>query len=268
MTSVGILGAGGRMGRALIRAVAESDRLTLGAATLRANHGALGTDAGVLAGTRALRVTLGADPAAAAGAVDVLVDFTLPAALEGNIEAALGAGTPLVIGTTGLDADAQALINHAAQRLPIVQAANYSSGITLMRRLAELAAGALDDDYDVEILEAHHRLKQDAPSGTALALGEAVAEARGVDLATHAVRSRDGITGERPAGVIGFQTLRGGDIVGEHTVMLAGPGERIELTHRASSRDTFARGALRAARWVVGRPAGRYDMDDVLGLRA
>jgi 4-hydroxy-tetrahydrodipicolinate reductase len=137
-----------------------------------------------------------------------------------------------------------------------------------MRRLAELAAGALGDDYDVEILEAHHRLKKDAPSGTALALGEAVAAARGVNLTEQSVRSRDGITGERPVGAIGFQTLRGGDIVGEHTVMLAGQGERIELTHRASSRDTFARGALRAARWLVHQSAGRFDMEDVLGLSA
>ena len=268
MTTVGILGAGGRMGRALVAALADEQGLTLGAATLRPGHAELDGDAGVLAGVGALDVALTDDLAAAAAAVDVLIDFTLPAAFEDNLQAAVSAGTPIVIGTTGLDAEAEAALDGAASHIPIVQAANYSSGVTLMRRLAELAAGALGDDYDVEILEAHHRLKKDAPSGTALALGEAVAAARGVNLTEQSVRSRDGITGERPVGVIGFQTLRGGDIVGEHTVMLAGQGERIELTHRASSRDTFARGALRAARWLVHQSAGRFDMEDVLGLSA
>lgn len=268
MTTVGILGASGRMGRALVAAVAQEDNLALGAATLRPGHSALGEDAGTFVGVGALDVPLTEDRAGAAAAVDVLIDFTLPAALQQNLDAAIRAGTPVVIGTTGLDADAEAALNAAALQIPLVQAANYSSGVTLMRRLVELAAGALGDDYDVEILEAHHRLKKDAPSGTALALGEAIANARGVDLAEQAVRSRDGHPGERPVGAIGFQTLRGGDIVGEHTVMLAGQGERIELTHRASSRDTFARGALRAARWLVDQPPKRYDMEDVLGLHA
>ncbi len=267
MISVGILGAGGRMGQALVAEVAGADDLALAAACVRPDSEQLGQDAGLQCGVGALGVRLAADPAQAAEHCDVLIDFTLPDALEANLAAAVAAGTPIVIGTTGLDAAREAALAKAASRVPLVHAANYSSGVTLLRRLAAIAAGALADDYDVEILEAHHRAKRDAPSGTALALGESVAAARGVDLQTKAVRARDGITGARRAGDIGFQTLRGGDIVGEHTVLFAGDGERIELTHRASSRHTFARGALRAARWLVGRSAGRYDMEDVLGLR-
>jgi len=267
MTSVGILGADGRMGRALIRKLADEMDLQLGAAVVPPGSERVGDDAGELAGSGRLGIALIDSPQEAARHCEVLVDFTLPEALDANLAAALAQGVPLVIGTTGLSGSQQAAIQQASGTVPLVQAANYSSGITLMHQLVAMAARALGEDYDVEIVEAHHRHKQDAPSGTALALGETAAAARSVSLDTRGVRSRDGITGARQPGDIGFQTLRGGDIVGEHTVMLAGDGERIELTHRASSRDTFAMGALRAARWLMGQKPGLYNMEDVLGLR-
>ena len=267
MTRIAILGASGRMGRTLIRLIAAADELTLTGATVRPGSDADGLDAGTLAGCGALGVGVSASVAAVVEGADVAIDFTLPAALPGNLAAATTAGCPMVIGTTGIDTDGIRAIDTAAASLPVVYAANYSSGVTLLQRLVRTAAAALGSDYDVEIVEAHHRYKRDAPSGTARALGQCVAEGRGVRLDEQAVYAREGLTGERPAGAIGFQALRGGDIVGEHTVMLAGDGERIELTHRAGSRETFARGALRAARWLTARPAGRYDMDDVLGLK-
>lgn len=267
MTRIAILGAAGRMGRTLIRLIACADELALVGATARPGSDADGLDAGTLAGCGALDVRVTASVAAAIDSADVAIDFTLPAALTGNLEAATVAACPMVIGTTGIDADGTAAIDSAAASIPIVYAANYSSGVTLLQRLVRTAATALDSDYDAEILESHHRYKRDAPSGTARALGQCVAEGRGVRLDEQGVYAREGLTGERPAGAIGFQALRGGDIVGEHTVMFAGDGERIELTHRAASRETFARGALRAARWLNGQSAGRYDMEDVLGLR-
>jgi len=268
MTKVAILGASGRMGRTLIGLIAAADDLELVGASTRADSAAAGSDAGLIAGCGALDVTLTASVEDALTDADVGIDFTLPAALSSNLAAAGARGCPLVIGTTGVDADGLRAIDATARTLPLVFAANYSSGVTLLQRLVRTAAAALDSDYDVEILESHHRGKRDAPSGTARALGQSVAAGRGVDLASNAVYAREGMTGERPVGAIGFQALRGGDIVGEHTVMLAGDGERLELTHRASSRETFARGALRAARWVIAQPPGRFDMDDVLGLRA
>ncbi|AUB78406.1 4-hydroxy-tetrahydrodipicolinate reductase [Spiribacter sp. 1M153] len=266
MTKVAILGASGRMGRTLIGLVAAADDLQLVGATTRADSPSVGSDAGLLAGCGALDVTLTASAEAALADADVAIDFTLPAALADNLTAARSRGCALVIGTTGVDADGIQAIDATARSLPVVFAANYSSGVTLLQRLVRTAAAALGSDYDVEIVEAHHRGKRDAPSGTARALGQSVADGRGVDLEENAVYAREGMTGERPVGAIGFQALRGGDIVGEHTVMLAGEGERLELTHRAASRETFARGALRAARWVISQPPGRFDMDDVLGL--
>jgi len=267
MAAIGILGAGGRMGQTLVALIADSKAHTLAAAVVHPDSALLGHDAGVMVGHDALDVAITEDAAAAATRADVLIDFTLPDALEGNLNAALSAQTPLVIGTTGIGSVGLAAIDRASQQIPLVYAANYSSGMTLMLRLSRFAAAALDADYDVEVLEAHHRHKRDAPSGSAKALGEQVAAGRDVHLADKAVYAREGLTGERGVGEIGFQTLRGGDIVGEHTVMFAGEGERIELTHRASSRETFARGALRAAHWLADQPAGRYDMEDVLGLR-
>ncbi|MDR9433039.1 MAG: 4-hydroxy-tetrahydrodipicolinate reductase [Spiribacter sp.] len=267
MTAIGILGAEGRMGQTLVALVAASDSLSLAAAVVQSGSERCGDVAGSLIGNDALDVRISDDPQAAAAVADVLIDFTLPDALANHLSAAVAANTPLVIGTTGLDRAEIAAIDQAARQIPLVYAANYSSGITLMLRLAELAASALNADYDVEILETHHRHKIDAPSGTAKALGERIASARGVELDNAAVYARHGLTGERQRGDIGIQTLRAGDVVGEHTVMFASEGERIELTHRASSRQTFAHGALRAARWLTAQPAGRYDMQDVLGLR-
>ncbi len=255
MTRVGILGAKGRMGQVLMHLVGEAGDLELGGASDR--PGGDNTDG-----------RIGDNPLAVAERSDVLIDFSLPQALDAHLGAAVDTATPLVIGTTGFDAAGLEKIAAAAKTIPLVHAANYSSGVTLLRRLAQLTAAALDDDYDVEILEAHHRHKQDAPSGTALALGQSVAQGRGIDLAQQAIYAREGITGARAPGGIGFQVIRAGDIVGEHTVMFAADGERLELTHRASSRETFARGALRAARWVCAQPVGHYDMNDVLGLNA
>lgn len=258
MRKVGVLGASGRMGRVLTKLVSEADDLALAGAVVRSGseHKLSGED---------LPVTT--DIQAVAKQSDVLIDFSLPAALDAHLSAAEAAATPIVIGTTGLDSEGLARIDAAAASTPVVYAANYSSGVTLLQRLAALTAAALDEDFDVEILEAHHRNKQDAPSGTALALGESVARGRDIQLDDQAVYCREGITGARSRGSIGFQAQRGGDIIGEHTVLFAGDGERVELTHRASSRETFARGALRAGRWLIGQPPGRYDMEDVLGLK-
>ncbi|PWG61670.1 4-hydroxy-tetrahydrodipicolinate reductase [Sediminicurvatus halobius] len=266
MTRIGILGAGGRMGRELIQAVAARPGAELAAAVVRPGSAMLGRDAGELAGTGTLGVTLGDDPAAAAAASDVLIDFTLPAAFDTNLAAARAARVPITVGTTGLDGRQLGALETAAREIPVVFAPNYSSGVTLACRLAALAARALGDEFDVEIIEAHHRHKVDAPSGTARRLGEVVAGALGRDLDAVACYGREGHTGARDAQTIGFQSIRGGDIVGEHTVLFAGEGERIEITHRASSRRTFAGGAVRAACWLVAQPPGRYGMEEVLGL--
>lgn len=266
MTRIGILGAGGRMGRELIQAVAAREGATLAAAVGRPGSAQLGRDAGELAGAGRLGVALGDDPAAAAAASDVLIDFTLPGAFADNLAAARAAGVPVAIGITGLDTGQLQLLDEAAAEIPLVFAPNYSSGVTLACRLAALAARALGDEFDVEIIEAHHRHKVDAPSGTARRLGEVVAAALDRDLDAVAAHGRHGHTGPREASAIGFHSVRGGDIVGEHTVLFAGEGERIELTHRASSRRTFASGAVRAACWLVGQPPGRYGMEDVLGI--
>lgn len=267
MTRIAVLGASGRMGRTLIRLIDQAPALALVGATVRPGREAEGQDAGLLAGTGNMGVRTTASAATALADAEVAIDFTLPVALDTNLAAAMAAACPLVIGTTGVAAGGIAAIDAAARSLPLVYAANYSSGVTLLQRLVRTAAAALDSDYDAEILETHHRHKRDAPSGTARALGQCIADGRGVDLASSAIDAREGETGPRPPGSIGFQSLRGGDIVGEHTVMFAGDGERIELSHRAESRETFARGALRAARWLTTQPAGRYDMEDVLGLR-
>jgi 4-hydroxy-tetrahydrodipicolinate reductase len=196
----------------------------------------------------------------------VLVDFSAPQALEGNLAAALGAGIPMVIGTTGLDASHHAAIDRAAQSIAVLQTGNTSLGVTLLAHLVREAAGKLGEEWDIEILEMHHRMKVDAPSGTALLLGEAAAEGRGIDLASHSERGRDGHTGARAKGAIGFASLRGGTVSGEHTVILAGEHERVTLAHSAEDRAIFAHGAVKAALWLTGKPAGRYTMPQVLGL--
>jgi len=263
---IAILGADGRMGRALVRAVvAASPEATLSAATERAGSPVLGQDAGVVAMGQPLDVKIAAG-VPAAGAADVWIDFTVPAATAGYCEAAVAAGASLVIGTTGLSAEERGAIDRAAKKIPVVFAANYSVGINVMLKLIADAAQTLGSAYDLEIVETHHRAKRDAPSGTALRLAEALAEATGRDLATDARYERHGEIGPRPGTQIGLQTLRGGDVIGDHTVHFMGIGDRLEITHRASSRDTFAVGAVRAALWLAGRPAGLYDMRSVLDL--
>ncbi|HRH79692.1 MAG TPA: 4-hydroxy-tetrahydrodipicolinate reductase [Thiobacillaceae bacterium] len=259
-----IAGSSGRMGKTLIEAVGNADDLSLHAALDRSGSPAIGRLADE-AGTTHVRIT--DDLSSALAGANVLIDFTRPEATLEHLRACSQAGVAMVIGTTGFDAAGKAAIAVAAQSVPIVFAPNMSVGVNLLLKLLDTAAKVLNDGYDVEIVEAHHRHKVDAPSGTALALGEAVARAMGRDLKQCAVYGREGITGERPADSIGFATVRGGDIVGDHTVLFAGIGERVEITHKASSRMTFALGALRAARFLAGRPAGLFDMQDVLGLR-
>lgn len=263
---VGISGCGGRMGRMLIAEVEGTDGCRIGGGIDAKGSAAIGQDLGALAGLGPLGVTAGDDIAALLAACDVVIDFSVPAASTANAAAAARARKPLVVGTTGLEARDEAALKEAARAAPIVWAANMSLGVNLVIGLVRQVAATLGDDYDIEILEMHHRTKVDAPSGTALALGRAAAEARQVDFAANALRERDGITGVRPKGAIGFASLRGGDVVGEHVVIFAAEGERIELTHRAGSRKIFARGAVRAARWAVGKPPGLYGMQDVLGL--
>ncbi|MEJ0072144.1 MAG: 4-hydroxy-tetrahydrodipicolinate reductase [Pseudomonadota bacterium] len=263
---IGVVGAAGRMGRMLIRQVHETAGCTLAGAIDRAGAAELGQDVGDLAGIGALGVTLGSDAAALFKAAQVVIDFTIPAATVAHARLAAEQGCNLVVGTTGLTAEHQAELDRAAQTIALMQAPNMSAGVVLLTALAEQVARTLGVEYDIEVLEMHHRHKIDAPSGTALALGAAAAKGRAVDLAAASVRARDGHTGARPRGAIGFATLRGGDVVGDHSVIFAGEGERLELTHKAQSRVIYAAGAVRAARWTEGKPPGRYGMRDVLGL--
>ena len=251
---VALAGAGGRMGRALIDAVLADRELELGCAFDVPGSAAVGAKAGP--------ITIAADPAAAAQC-DVLIDFTRPEGTLANLKHARA----MVIGTTGFSTAQRKTIAEAAQRMPLVMAANFAVGVNAAYKLAETAARILGDGYDVEIIEAHHRHKADAPSGTALKLGEVVAQALKRELPKVSRHGRQGETGERPAKEIGFHAVRGGDIVGEHTVLFAGTGERVEITVRSQSRTTYAMGALRAAKWLRGKPPGLYDMFDVLGLR-
>ena len=266
MTRVAVTGAAGRMGRTLIQAIHEAEDLTLGAALERPGSSLVGSDAGELAGTGTLGVTVTDDLAAAMNNLDALIDFSVPAATLASVAACAAHGKTLVIGTTGFDADGLRQIRDAARTIPILMAPNMSVGVNLTFKLVELAARVLGDSADVEIVEAHHRHKIDAPSGTAVRMGEVVAEALGRNLKEVAVYGRQGQTGARPRDAIGIATVRAGDIVGEHTVLFAGQGERIEITHRAESRMNFAQGALRAVRFLADKPSGLYDMQDVLGF--
>jgi 4-hydroxy-tetrahydrodipicolinate reductase len=261
-----IAGVSGRMGRALLEAVAADPGCVLHGALDRAGGQSVGQDAGSYGGSRT-GVAITDQPAAALAGADVLVDFTRPEATFAYLDACRKAGVNLIIGTTGFDAAGKAAIEAAAKEIGIVFAPNFSVGVNLLMKLAETAARVLAEGYDIEIIEAHHRHKVDAPSGTALGIGQAVAGTLGRDLKTCAVYGREGVTGERKPDTIGFATVRGGDIVGDHTLLFAGVGERVELTHKASSRATFAQGALRAAKWLHGKGPGLYDMRDVLGLK-
>jgi 4-hydroxy-tetrahydrodipicolinate reductase len=267
MTRIAIAGAGGRMGRALVQAVVAAEGATLTAAIERPDSSLIGADAGELAGTGALGVKVSGDLAAVIQDFDVLIDFTAPAATAANVALCARHGRKVVIGTTGLDDAQKAGLREAAGATGLVYSGNYSIGVNVTLRLLELAAATFGDTVDVEIIEAHHRHKVDAPSGTALMMGEAVAGALGRDLKEVAVYERHGHTGPRARESIGFQTIRGGDIVGDHNVMFIGEGERVEIRHVATSRMNFANGAVRAAQWVAGKGAGLYDMRDVLNLR-
>jgi 4-hydroxy-tetrahydrodipicolinate reductase len=263
---IGIAGSSGRMGRTLIEAVMSSGDLRLSAALDVAGSPYLGKDAGESLGS-ASGVAIGADIAAGIAASDCLIDFTRPEGSLLHLDACVKSGVNIVIGTTGFDAAGKQRIADAAKRIAIVFAPNMAIGVNAAFKLAEVAAKILGDAYDVEIIEAHHRHKVDAPSGTALKLGEVVAAALGRDLKSCAVYGREGDTGERDTRSIGFHAIRGGDIVGEHTVIFAGSGERVEVTVRSQSRMTYALGALRAARFLAGKASGLYDMQDVLGLK-
>jgi 4-hydroxy-tetrahydrodipicolinate reductase len=254
-----IAGAGGKMGRMLLEAAAADPALEV--------VGALDLPGSPAVGARVGGITVGTDVAAAVRACDALVDFTRPEGTMAHLEACLAAGRAIVIGTTGFAAGQRARIEQAAKRIPVMLSPNFAVGVNVVFKLAETAARALGDGYDVEILEAHHRQKVDAPSGTALELGRVVARALGRDLDAVAAHGRSGETGARPGAQIGFHAIRGGDIVGEHTVIFAGIGERVELAVRSASRMSYAAGALRAAKWLGGRPPGLYDSFDALGLK-
>jgi 4-hydroxy-tetrahydrodipicolinate reductase len=261
-----IAGAGGRMGRTLIEAVLRADDARLAAALEQPGNPLLGKDAGELVGQPCF-VPISADVEAALAQADCLIDFTRPEATLEHLAVCRKRGVHMVIGTTGFTTEQKLTIQDASRDIPIVFAPNMAVGVNAVFKLLDVAARILNEGYDVEVIEAHHRHKVDAPSGTALRMGEVVAAALGRDLAECAVYGREGHTGERPATQIGFATVRGGDIVGDHTVLFAGTGERVEITHKAASRMPYALGSLRAARFMRGRAKGLYDMQDVLGLR-
>ena len=242
MPSIGIIGSQGRMGQAIVSAIADAGAQHAGG------------------------IDQGDDPAGLANRCEVLVDFSSPGALEANLDAAIAAGVPIVIGTTGLEERHHFLIDSAAEAIPVLQTGNTSLGVTLLSHLVREAAARLDEDWDIEVLETHHRMKVDAPSGTALLLGEAAADGRKIVLADESERGRDGITGKRGIGTIGFASLRGGSVAGEHSVFFLSDSERLTLSHSAENRGIFAKGAVRAALWLIGQTPGRYTMTHVLGL--
>ena len=261
-----VAGAGGRMGRALVRAITETDGAVLAGALEAPESELIGKDAGVLAGLPGSGIKVSADLWSLSAKADGILDFTVPAATIANVAIAAERGLVHVIGTTGLSASDMAVIRSVTSRTAVVQSGNMSLGVNLLAALVKRMAQALDESFDIEVLEMHHKAKIDAPSGTALMLGQAAADGRKVDLDQRAVRGRDGITGAREAGDIGFASLRGGTVSGDHSVIFAGPYERITLSHHAEDRMIFAHGALKAAKWAFGKPPGLYSMSDVLGL--
>jgi len=267
MTRIAVMGAAGRMGKVLVEAVQQAPGVTLGAAIVSPNSSLVGADAGELAGVGKLDITLKDSLASAADDFDVLIDFTNPELSIATLAECVRLNKAIVIGTTGLSGEHKKALSDQGQHIPIVFAPNMSVGINLLLDILYRAASVLQDGYDVEIIETHHRHKVDAPSGTALRLGEVVADAMGRNLDECAVYGREGITGPRTANEIGFETIRAGDVVGDHTVLFASEGERIEITHKASSRMTFAKGAVRACTWLQDQSCGLYDMQDVLGLK-
>ena len=266
MTRIAITGAAGRMGRSLIEACKQTDGMEVSVALEHPESSRLVSDAGGLVGIGKLGVTGGSDLAAVTGDFDVLIDFTRPEATLENLAVCRSSGKRIVIGTTGFDEAGKQQISDAGKDIGVVLAPNMSVGVNLNLKLLDIAARGMGDEVDIEVIEAHHRHKVDAPSGTALRMGEVVANALGRDLKECAVYGREGISGERDRKTIGFETIRAGDIVGEHTVMFADIGERVEITHKASSRMTFASGAVRAAGWIMSQQKGEFDMMDVLDL--
>lgn len=264
---IGIVGAAGRMGQTLIKACLETEGVELAAAIEHQDSPAIGKDAGEVAGLPRCGLIVGAKLSAVINTVDALIDFTRPVATLANLELCRKYGKYLIIGTTGFTAEQRSQIGQSASEVAVVMAPNFSIGVNLTLKILETAARVMGEYTDIEIIEAHHRHKVDAPSGTALRMGEVVAKTLGRDLKDCAVYGREGITGERDRTTIGFSTIRAGDIVGEHTVMFADEGERVEISHKASSRMTFAKGAVRAALWLQGRATGLFDMQDVLGLK-
>ncbi len=267
MTRIAVAGAAGRMGRRICALTFEHDNLLLTGGFEHKDHPDIGRDLGELIGHDVGGIKLSSSIDDILDKCDVLIDFTAPEATIENIEALAGTSTAFVTGTTGIDKQGQQRIAELAEKVPCVYAGNMSLGINLLTKVVGDIAKALGDDYDVEVVEAHHKMKKDAPSGTAFMLAKAAADALGRDLDNDGVFARHGIIGERKPKEIGVQTIRGGDVVGEHTVMFLGMGERIEVAHKVSNRDTFARGALKAALWLSGKPAGLYNMQDVLGLK-
>ncbi|MGI0118344.1 4-hydroxy-tetrahydrodipicolinate reductase [Zooshikella sp. RANM57] len=267
MIRIAVVGAAGRMGRTLIQAITESSDCQLTVATDRPDSSLVGADVGELAGLGKMNIALSASLDNCLDQFDVVVDFTRPEHTLHNVALCQQSNKAIVIGTTGFSNEQKQQLQEAAKTTSIVFAPNMSVGVNLCFKLLELAAKVMGDDVDIEVIEAHHRHKVDAPSGTALRMGEVVADALGRDLKTCAVYGREGLTGERDRKTIGFETIRAGDIVGDHTVMFAAEGERVEITHKASSRMTFAQGAVRAAKWLAKKEPGLYDMQDVLGLR-
>ncbi|MGM8871158.1 4-hydroxy-tetrahydrodipicolinate reductase [Psychrobacter sp. 2Y5] len=264
--NVGVIGAGGRMGRMLIEAVQDNPQTTLSAAIEREGSSLVGADAGEVAAIERLNIKIVDDLVAVIDDIDVLIDFSLPDATEQNMQTCAEHKVAMVIGTTGFNEQQEQVLTEASKHIPIVYAGNYSTGVNLSLKLLSMAAKAFGNEADVEVIEAHHKHKIDAPSGTAYMMAEAVAEARGQDLKEVAVYGREGQTGVREAGTIGIHAIRGGEIIGDHTVMFIADGEVVEITHRARARMTFAAGAVRATTWVIKQKAGQYNMQDVLGL--
>lgn len=267
MIKIGVAGAAGRMGSRIIALSKEYEGLKLAGAFEMKEHKDIGKDAGTLAGAGESGIKLAGSVSDMIDSVDMIIDFTSIESTKENLRAAASKGKAMIIGTTGFTKDDMNEIAPLTKKVPCVMASNMSLGVNLLLKVLQDVAKALGDDYDIEIIEAHHRLKKDSPSGTALKMAQAISEAVNRDLDEVAVYARKGLVGARTKKEIGIQAVRAGDIVGEHTVIFGGLGERIEITHKASSRDTFARGALRAALWLAGKPAGLYDMQDVLGLK-
>ena len=263
---VGVCGAAGRMGKTILEVCSETEGVEVTAAIEYSKSPMLGLDAGELAGIGKIGVTITDDIVAVADQVDVMIDFTLATSVPANVQKCLASKCKMVIGTTGLSHEDQEFIKTASNKIAIVFAPNMSIGVNLCLKLLEMTAKVIGNDTDIEIIEAHHRHKKDAPSGTAIRMGEVVAKTLGRSLKDCAVYGREGITGERDKNTIGFETIRAGDIVGDHTVMFAAAGERVEITHKATSRKTFASGAVRAAQWLANKDKGLYDMQDVLDL--